>query len=87
MKSYNVLVGISFFIVVSVGCSNSNLGPVATKYDSNTPYPDRKSSAWCQDNYFSASVSTRERQSNAKYCDEESRGAFLEAKQKQESNK
>lgn len=45
------------------------------------PYPQKKSSVWCQKNYYSASVSTKERQSRAKHCDTQARQAYVEAKE------
>jgi len=68
-----ISMGLSLF-----GCSSS------TEQAKNSldmeKYPQKRSLGWCQKNYSSASVSTRERQSSAKHCDTEARNAYIEAK-------
>lgn len=84
MKNLKLISGLVFLYIANSGCSSS--GSMANMYEPNTPYPERKGSDWCQENYSSASVSSRDRQSNAKFCDEQSRRAFIEAQRKQRSN-
>lgn len=84
MKNLKILLGLIFLSAASIGCSSS--GTTASIYEPQSPYAERKSREWCQDNYSSASVGSRERQSNAKYCDEQSRRAYLEAQRKQRSS-
>ena len=62
-----------------LGCSSST--ELASKEPNMEPYPQKKSSVWCQKNYYSASVSTKERQSRAKHCDTQARQAYVEAKE------
>ncbi len=67
---------------VVVGCSSStdiNPNSIAKKQ-----YSERRSVDWCQKNYSSASVSTRDRQRSAKHCDSQARQAYLKAKKDKE---
>ncbi|WP_295803237.1 hypothetical protein [uncultured Microbulbifer sp.] len=83
MKNSKLFIALALLSLAATGCSSS--GNVVSIDTPKGPYPDRKDSDWCQENYSSASVSSRERQSNAKYCDEQARRTYLEAQQKRRS--
>ncbi|MCI2284256.1 hypothetical protein L3081_13755 [Colwellia sp. MSW7] len=79
-KSKTILllsIGLSIF-----GCSSS------TELTSNEldieQYPQKRSLDWCQKNYSSASVSTKDRQSSARHCDTQARQAYIDAKENKE---
>lgn len=81
MKFFN-LIGFAVLAAVA-GCANTDA--VASLDAPKAPYPEMKSREWCQDNYSSAAVSARDRQANAKHCDELARRNYLEAKRERES--
>ncbi|WP_158681691.1 hypothetical protein [Microbulbifer pacificus] len=83
MKILKLSIGLVLLSLAGTGCSSS--GNMASIDAPSNPYPERKDTDWCQENYSSASVSTRERQSNAKYCDEQARRAYLQAQRKRRS--
>lgn len=83
MKNLKLFIGLVLLSLAATGCSSS--GHVAIINAPKSPHPERKDTDWCQENYSSASVSSRERQSNAKYCDEQARRAYMEAQKKRRS--
>ncbi|WP_426359419.1 hypothetical protein ACPUVO_04015 [Pseudocolwellia sp. HL-MZ19] len=87
MRKLNLGV-IIIFTMGMVGCSSSTES--ANTSSAEKPllkefHPEQRSVGWCQENYSSASVSMKDRQSNAKYCDSQSRQAYLDAKRDQRS--
>ena len=77
MKRLHVVYAISLTLLATTGCSNP--ASVANIDTPSEPYPQRQSQAWCQENYSAASVSARDRQANAKFCDELARRKYMEA--------
>lgn len=69
--------------IAATGCAGTST--VASLDEPQAPYPEMKSREWCQDNYSSAAVSARDRQANAKHCDELARRNYMEAKRERES--
>ncbi len=77
MQNLKFFIGILSLVATIAGCSNSS--SLASAQAPTEPFPERKSPEWCQNNYSSASVSARERQTNAKHCEDASRRAYMDA--------
>lgn len=67
MKSFKVIVGIGMLVLLVTGCATST---TINRVDETASLTGGQSYNWCQERYYSASVSHRQKQDNSKYCDD-----------------
>ncbi|WP_133406529.1 hypothetical protein [Parashewanella tropica] len=67
MKNFSTFL-MSIFTII--GCSNTY---ESQRNNQINELVTTKSTKWCQENYYSASISSQQRTVNSKYCDEKKR--------------
>ncbi|MFC6439926.1 hypothetical protein [Bowmanella sp. JS7-9] len=83
MKKLLCTLGVIGAVLSAVGCNSTNT--TQDGFAQSSLNNEKRSMEWCQENYSSASVSTKQRQNNARFCDSGARAAYNEAREKAEA--
>ena len=79
MKKFKVLTALTLGTLLVACVNNPRTVENNIVDDSSANSANAKRTSWCQENYFSASVSSIDRENSARYCDSSADLAYKEA--------